>query len=311
MHNTTTTHELTPSELERCRENLRKQWNNHKVDEALLRRAWDDAHRVATLLYKKYGATKVAVFGSLADRVRFSKDSDIDIVVWGVSYNRCLDALWETEGLSSEFKIDIINVKTINKLFRKRILNEAIPIDIVETDSDRIIKETDGTENSNTSAICKLNREKLIQRINDEQDKIERTIRSITEALHDLDVIAEHHKKYIEKTIATEIVDVYSCIERIFQQIVSEVDKYTPSGEKWHTDLLDQMTEHKDIRPQVISLNTVKGLKQLLKFRHRLNNIYKYELIFPEVEKHAKQVATLYDSVSEELTAFITFLNET
>ncbi len=311
MHSTTSTHGLTPSELERCRENLRKQWENHKVDEALLQRAWNDAHLVATVLYKNYGATKVAVFGSLADRVRFSKYSDIDIVVWGVTYNRCLDALWETEGLSSEFKIDIINVKTINKLYRERILKQAIPIKLDDTDSAQIIKETNSTENSSTGAIYKVNREKLIQRINDEQEKIERTIRSITEALHDLDGIAEHHKKYIEKTIASEIADVYNGIERIFQQISSEVDKYTPSGEKWHTDLLNQMTEHKDKRPQVISLNTVKRLKRLLKFRHRLNNIYKYELIFPEVEKHAKQIATLYESVSEELDTFITFLNET
>ena len=82
-----------------------------KVDKELVQRAWTDAQRVATVLYQKYGASKVAVFGSLAEKERFCKYSDIDIVVWGVSYNKCLDALWETEGLSDAFEIDIINVR--------------------------------------------------------------------------------------------------------------------------------------------------------------------------------------------------------
>ena len=35
------------------------------------------------------------------------------------------------------------------------------------------------------------------------------------------------------------------------------------------------------------------------------------ELNYATVEKHAKQLATLYENVSEELDIFITFLNET
>ena len=134
MRRETTTSGMSPSELAKCRENLKRQWENRKVDKALFQRAWKTARRLATVLYRDFGATKVAVFGSLTEPKRFTQNSDIDIVVWGVSYNKCLDALWETKGLSSEFKIDIINFKSINRLFRERILSQAIPIDKTGTD---------------------------------------------------------------------------------------------------------------------------------------------------------------------------------
>ena len=76
---------------------------NRRVDKELLQRASETAHRVATVLYQDFGATKVAIFGSLTEPERFTQNSDIDIVVWGVSYNKCLDALWETKGLNPEF----------------------------------------------------------------------------------------------------------------------------------------------------------------------------------------------------------------
>ena len=56
MHSATTTSEMSPSELAKCRENLKRQWENRHVDEALLRRAWKTAHRIATVLYKDFGA---------------------------------------------------------------------------------------------------------------------------------------------------------------------------------------------------------------------------------------------------------------
>ncbi|MDE0634443.1 MAG: hypothetical protein OXI43_01135 [Candidatus Poribacteria bacterium] len=311
MSNTTTATEMSPSELAECRENLKRQWENRQVDEELLQRAWTVAHRLAAVLYQDYGASKVAVFGSLAEREWFTEHSDIDIVVWGVSYNRCLDALWDTEGLGSEFKIDIINFKSINRSFRERILSQAILIDRGEPDAPKMIKETDGSANTETVKIDKVNREKLIQRIFDERAKIERTVRGITNALQDIDVVAENYRKYVEKTIASDLADIYRGIEKIFERIANEVDKYVPSGGRWHNDLLIQMAEHHEKRPPVITPRTARRLKRLLRFRHRVNNIYRYELIYEKAEKHAKRVGKLFDNISEELDAFATFLRET
>lgn len=310
MHRGTTTNGMTPSELAECRDNLKRQWENRQVDEGLLKRAWEVAHRVATVLYQDYGASKVAVFGSLAEPICFTKNSDIDILVWGLSYNKCLDALWGTEGLSSEFKIDIINFKTTNKLFRERILSHAIPIDRSETDPLNIIKETSDRTDPETGEIYETDREKLIQRIFDELQKIERTVQGIANALQDIKDSPIGYKKYIERTISADLVEVYRGIEKVFERIAIAIDKHLPNSATWHTDLLTQMVESREKRPPVISQTTFRRLKRLLKFRHRVNNIYRYELIYEKASKHANRVGKLFDNVSADLHAFVTFLNE-
>ncbi len=311
MFNGTTTTEMSSSERAKCRERIRHQWENRKIDEELLQCAWEAAHRVATVLYQDYGASKVAVFGSLTERECFTENSDIDMVVWGVSYNKCLDALWDTKGLTTEFKIDLIDFESTDGLFRQRILNQAIPIDKDVSDVHKLIENAYATLYAETEGIYVVNRDKLIQRMSDERTKIARTVRGIENALQDINVIAANHRKYIEKTIASDLVEIYCGIERIFERIAREVDRHTPSGSKWHSDLLVQMSEHREKRPPVVSQRTTRRLKRLLKFRHRMIHIYRYELIYEKAEKHAKRVSKLFENISEELDTFVAFLSET
>ena len=307
MQNATTTNKMSPAELAKCRENLKRQWENRTVDKELLQRAWETARRLATVLYRDFGATKVAVFGSLTEPKQFTQNSDIDIVVWGVSYNRCLDALWETKDLNAEFKIDIINFKSIDSLFRERILSQAIRIDKAGTNVLRLMNAS-GTENGETYIV---NRNKLIQRISDERTKIDRTIGSITELLQEIEVATPHHRKFFEELTAKKLAEVYNGIERIFERIANEIDKHLPKGERWHTDLLTQMAERRQERPPVISEGTRRKLRQLLRFRHKVNNIYGDELIYEKAEEHAKPIGDLFATVSKELDTLIAFLSET
>ncbi|MXV73370.1 hypothetical protein F4Z99_03715 [Candidatus Poribacteria bacterium] len=84
-----------------------------------------------------------------------------------------------------------------------------------------------------------------------------------------------------------------------------------PKGERWHTDLLTQMVERHPERPPVISEGTQQRLGQLLRFRHKVNNIYGDELIYEKAEEHAKSITELFTTVSEDLVTFISFLSET
>lgn len=301
-----TTDRMSPSELAKCRENLRRHWETRKVDKELVQRAWTDAQHVATVLYQKYGASKVAVFGSLAEKERFCKYSDIDIVVWGVSYNKCLDALWETEGLSDEFEIDIINVKSIDPLYRERILSQAIQIERDEIKPIRIIKETGDKGNSDREEI-----DKVTQQILGEQEKIQKTVERIERALEKIDVSPIDTREFIEIALAADLAEVYTGIEKIFHRIAKEIDKHTPRGSRWHDKLLTQMAENMPERPQVVTEVTENKLRSLLKLRHKIINIYGDELIYATVEKHAKLVSSIYESFSEELDNFIKYLNET
>ena len=307
MRRATTTSGMSASELAECRENLKRQWENRQVDKELVQRAWETARRLAIVLYRDFGATKVAVFGSLTEPKRFRQNSDIDILVWGVSYDKCLDALWGTKGLDPEFKIDIINFKSVDRLFRERILSEAIPIDKAGTDALTLVNAS-YRENGET---YRVNRDELIQRITDERIKIDRTIGSIMELLQEIEVATPHHKKFFEELTAKKLAEVYSGIERIFERIANEIDKQLPKGERWHTDLLTQMAERCPERPSVISEGTQRKLGQLLRFHHKVNNIYGDELIYEKAEAHAKSITELFKTVSEELDTFTNFLSET
>ena len=210
MNSTSMTTAMSPSELAECRKNLKRKWENRKIDEKLLQRAWEAAHHIATVLYEDYGASKVAVFGSLTQPICFTEKSDIDIVVWGVSYNKCLDALWETEGLTTEFEIDLIDIKSINRLFRQRILNEAIPIDKDETDRHRFIQKTYTTLSAEAEGNYEVNRESLIQRVSDELTKIDKTIKRIERALEKIDALPIDAREFIERALAADLAEVYT-----------------------------------------------------------------------------------------------------
>ncbi len=307
MRRETTTSGMSPAELAECRANLKRQWENQKVDKELLQRAWETACRLAIVLYRDFGATKVAVFGSLTEPKRFRQNSDIDILVWGVSYDKCLDALWETKGLDPEFKIDIINFKSVDRLFRERILSEAIPIDKAGTDALTLVNASD-RENGET---YRVNRDELIQRITDERRKIDRTVSRTGRALEKIDILPVDAREFIERALAADLAEVYTGFEKIFERIANEIDKQSPKGERWHTDLLAQMAERCPERPPVISEGTQRKLGQLLRFRHKVNNIYGDELIYEKAEEHAKSITELFTAVSEELDTFIDFLTET
>ena len=314
MHSATTTSKMSPSELAKCRENLKRQWENRRVDEALLRRAWETAHRIATVLYQDFGAAKVAVFGSLAEREWFTKESDIDIAVWGLSDAECCDARWKTADLCTEFKIDLINFEESTGLFRERMLCQAILL----KNADHGINKQMLYEHpylptipAHNSIIYQMHEIKLIQRITDERAKIDRVIESITELLQEIEVAVPRHRKFFEELTAKKLVEVYSGIERIFERIAREVDVHTPTGKQWHNDLLEQMAKQRPERPPVIAEKTLLKLKKLLDFRHKVNNIYGDELIYEKAEEHAKPIAGLFATVSEELDAFAAFLTET
>jgi len=307
MRRETPTSRMSPSELAKCRENLKRQWENRRVDKALVQRAWVTARRLATVLYRDFGATKVAVFGSLPDPQLFRHNSDIEILVWGVSYDKCLDALWETKGLDPEFKIDIINLKSVDRLFRERILNEAIPIDKAGTGA---LTQVNASEQENGETYS-VNRDELIQRITDERTKIDRTVGRVERALEKIDILPVDAREFVERALSADLAEVYTGFEKIFERIANEIDKQLPKGERGHTDLLTQMAERCPERPPIIYEETQQRLAQLLRFRHKVNNIYGDELIYEKAEEHAKSITELFTAVSEELETFIDFLTET
>lgn len=285
-----TTKDLSPEELKEYRLRLDSQFQNRKVDEELLQRAWHTAHQVANMLYEDFGATQVAVFGSLAGQDWFSKWSDIDIAVWGVSDDEYFLAVSKAMDISGLFKVDLVDFESSKGLFRERIQSQLIPIE--------------------KGVIYAVDRSVLIQRISDERNKIEETIVKIAERLEKIRTAPVEYREEIETTIAKNLVDCYRGIENIFRRIALDVDLRMPDGSRWHKELLVQMAAPQDERQPVISQETFELLQELLEFRHVFNNIYGEELVYERTERNAKQISKLFNILSEELEIFIAYLKK-
>ena len=294
-------------ELSAYRKRLEQLWKSQTMDEALLHRAWETAYQVATLLYEKFGATQVVVFGSLTEPMGFTDGSDIDIAVSGLSddaYDKAWNAIWD---FKSGFKIDIINFDRSKGLFKERVKHQAIPIEkgvppvlwqtLYEHLQRQVFPINDGD-------IYEMNRKRLTQRINDELVKIESTVDGIAKALEDIEVLPAAAKQYIEEVIANKLANVYNGIEQIFERIAREVDRHVPTGEEWHKNLLAQMAAQRPERVPVISEQTFLRLEELLRFRHVVNNIYGEELIYEKTEPHAKSIDALFANVCQDLNTF-------
>ena len=302
-----TAKELSPEELAACRKQLERRWKSRKVDEALLERTWHVVYEIATLLYDEFGAIQVAVFGSLAEPLGFTKSSDIDIAVWGLSDKTHSAAYWKVKGIDTGFKIDLINFDTTKGLFQERIQQQAILVKkgeqptLWKTLYEHLQRQVFPVVEEE---IYEMNRKKLTQRISDECAKIESTVGAITKALEDIEVLPVAAREYIEESIANKLADVYRGIERIFERIANEVDAHLSRGSRWHKDLLEQMTKQRPERPPVISQETFLLLEALLEFRHKVNNIYADELIYENTEEHANGIDKLFQSFSEDLNMF-------
>ena len=124
-----TAKDLTSEEIREYQKCLTKR--EEKKKKYLLQRyqeAWSVAKEAAKLLYNKYHAKKIVVFGSLKDPFYFNKWSDIDLAVWGITPDMYFKAVAEIISLSSEYKIDIIDPEDCNDSLRKMIEKEGIKI---------------------------------------------------------------------------------------------------------------------------------------------------------------------------------------
>ena len=73
------------------------------------RKALRVARQAAQLLRDEFGARRVVLFGSLAQPGQYTRLSDIDLAAWGILPERFFAAVASVTGLSSTFKIDLVD----------------------------------------------------------------------------------------------------------------------------------------------------------------------------------------------------------
>jgi len=93
-----------------------------------LNRAWSLARTAANLLRERFGATRVVVFGSLAHDEWFTRWSDIDLAAWGISPDAFFRAVAAVTGLSTEFKLDLVDPQDCRPALRRAIEREGVAV---------------------------------------------------------------------------------------------------------------------------------------------------------------------------------------
>jgi hypothetical protein len=112
-------------------------------------------------------------------------------------------------------------------------------------------------------------------------------------------------------SVALNLHGFYSGIERVFEIIATNIDANKPSGENWHQQLLNQMTDEiPSVRPAVISGELCAQLNEFRGFRHVVRNVYTFKFDPNKIEKLVDQVPSVFFDIKRELLAFADFLEE-
>jgi hypothetical protein len=120
----------------------------------------------------------------------------------------------------------------------------------------------------------------------------------------------EEQDVYLDSA-ALNLHDFYAGLERIFRHIAAAMDQSIPSGPEWHRELLRQMNVTlPPIRPQVVSVQTIKTLDEYLRFRHVVQNIYTFEFDPERIEQLVQRLRPAFERIQVELLAFADFLEK-
>lgn len=117
--------ELTAEQLRAYRPGRRE---DERQDAERWERAWEVARTAASLLCERLGASRVVVFGSLAQRAWFTPWSDIDLAAWGISPDAFYRAVAIVTGISPEFEVDLVAPEDCLPALRQVIEREGVEL---------------------------------------------------------------------------------------------------------------------------------------------------------------------------------------
>ena len=88
------------------------------------RQALRVARQAADMLRGSFGATRVVLFGSLTRHGEFTMWSDIDLAVFGIPADRFFAAVAAVTGISSVFRVDLVDAETCQVSLRAAVDRE-------------------------------------------------------------------------------------------------------------------------------------------------------------------------------------------
>jgi hypothetical protein len=149
----------------------------------------------------------------------------------------------------------------------------------------------------------------LVARIRAELSELERVEARVARALNAARADVDAQDLYLD-SVALNLHDVYSGLERLFRLVVETIDGDLPVGHDWHRALLQQVTmEIPDLRPLLVSRETADALAEYLGFRHVVRNVYAFRFDPARLERLAGRVPDVMAMCRADLERFLAFLD--
>jgi len=149
---------------------------------------------------------------------------------------------------------------------------------------------------------------KLAKRITTELVLLDQIVSRCEEALRRSKLSSDD--LYLD-SVALNLENFYSGIERLLQLIATTLDGRVPRGEEWHKALLEQMcSQVSGIRPAVLSETSKTMLDEFRRVRHVVRVIYTFTLEPKRLEELTEKLRPTFSIVRRELEAFAGLLEQ-
>jgi len=150
----------------------------------------------------------------------------------------------------------------------------------------------------------------LRDRIRQELTNIGRTVELALDAWEGARHFSEQQAHFLN-SLALNLHSFYNGLERIFESVARRLDPKFPSGKHWHRHLLSQMGhEIPGVRPAVLSGESVESLDEFLAFRHRVRNLYTFNLEGALLYQLLERLPKTWTNVRTDIEAFCNLLEE-
>ena len=146
--------------------------------------------------------------------------------------------------------------------------------------------------------------EELKEDILSEIEKIENLFNSFTPLTGKL---KKQNPSFIElNALAMFLHSFYNGLENIFKLIAKKIDEKNLTSERWHIELLDQMTNTtKNRKKSVLTNKTYEVLKEYLGFRHFSRHAYSFDLNWDLMKDLIYNIEEIKDITVKEIRLFI------
>lgn len=243
-------------------------------------------------ILRQFGAIEIILFGSLRGDAPWHWQSDLDLVVSGISD----EVLWQAYQklalvMPDWLKFDLVDLEKVAPQIRSRILQQP-PMP------------------TNQYLALKIH-------IDEEMAALERLIDVLTALLAQADTIPEIA---LIPALASYVTDFYTGCERISERVAVALDGGIPEGSNSHEQLLRQVAdsgeadlEEADLgeadlgekrRPLLWQGSLLLDLNEYRKFRHFDRHRYKLELKLDRVLELARQVQPTHQKIQRAIADF-------